>query len=219
MSTSVAASLPARLGAELPLKFALLVTLSVAFCVFYFGLQHVAMFPVRRVPETFVDRAVLFDPGWVWTYQSIYLVMPVLPWLATDRDQLARYAHGFALLSVGCFAVFLFVPVEGPRPAVIPDHWGYQFLVSYDSKLNAFPFMHVGLTVYTFLVGYELLRERLDWGGRRFFALVAFSWTTLILYAMLATKQHWAVDLPPGMIAAWGAYKWAWRPPLGGSTS
>ena len=104
------------------------------------------------------------------------------------------------------------MPVEGPRPAVIPDHWGYQVLVSYDNKLNAFPSLHVALTVYTFLVGYELLREKLNLRGCRFFALVAVGWTTLILYATLATKQHWAVDLPPGMIAAWGAYKWAWRP-------
>jgi membrane-associated phospholipid phosphatase len=215
MSYSCSGSLLAHLKSEVSLKLTLLVTLSSAFCVFYFGLQSIVMFPVRHPPEIFLDRIVRFDPRWIWVYQSIYLLMPALPWLATQRAQLVCYTRGFVFLSGVCFAVFLFMPTAGPRPPDMVEHWGYQLLVSYDGEVNVFPSLHIALTVFTLLFGYELMHERLGPRGRRFFVLVAVGWTAMISFATLATKQHWAVDLPAGAIVAWLAHLWAGHIPHG----
>ncbi len=211
MSSFFSGLLPARLKTEVSLKLWLLLTLSSVFCVFYFGLQSVELFPIRHPPEIFLDRIVRFDPRWTWVYQSIYLLVPVLPWLATEREELVRYIRGFVFLSGVCFSVFLFIPTEGPRPSAIVAHWGYQLLVSYDSEMNVFPSLHIGLTVFTFLFGYEILHKSLQPRGRRIFVLVAVGWAVMVSFATLATKQHWAVDLPAGAVVAWVAHLWAGR--------
>jgi hypothetical protein len=201
-----------RLGAHLPAKIGVLLGLTVGICVPYFALQRVEVFPAWTQPVTRFDRWVAFDPGWVWAYQSLGLLVPIVPLLAVRREELVRYAKGLALLCGTCFAVFLLVPVHGPRPGLLPDHGMYRLLIDFDRPANSLPSLHAGLTVYTFLCGYWVLREELGRRARAVYAVAACLWTAVILYATLATKQHWAMDLPPGALAAWIAYRWAWRP-------
>ena len=47
--------------------------------------------------------------------------------------------------------------------------------------------------------------------ARRWLAAGALVWGGLIVYSTLATKQHWLLDLPPGMAIAWAAHRLAWR--------
>ena len=62
------------LAAHWRYKAALSVALTLAFCVPYFLLQHVVIFPVRRLPLSLVDLSIPFSPGWVWIYQSVYVL-------------------------------------------------------------------------------------------------------------------------------------------------
>ena len=87
-------------------KAALSFALTLAFCVPYFLLQHVVLLPVRRLPLSLLDLSIPFSPGWVWIYQSVYVLISIVPWFANSTDDLHRYArcrHTSALRSSCCF--------------------------------------------------------------------------------------------------------------------
>ncbi len=193
------------------LKVAVLLGLAIGICVPYFGLQQVELSAPVTPPTTPLDVWIPFDPSWVWAYQSIALLVPLFPLLARSRDQLVRYAKGLAFLCLPCFAIFLVFPAEGPRPGILPDYQSYQWIVSVDRPTNALPSLHAGLTVYSLLFGGRILRA--DVGPRtwRVYMVVAVVWAGAILYATIAIRQHFAIDLPPGMLLAWLADRWAWR--------
>lgn len=200
-----------RTLAELQLKLALSLALTAFFCVPYFVLQATPLFPVRTLSPTWIDRAVAFSPGWVWVYQSVYLLLAVVPWLATSRDVLFRYARGFVWVASFAFACFLLVPVAGPRPAEIPTSGMFALLVSYDGPLNSFPSLHCGLAAYTCMLATDMSRDSLPARRRQVVLGALASWLLLICYATLATKQHYAVDVPPGILLGWLGHRWAWR--------
>jgi len=200
-----------RLRAQLPAKLAVWLGLALGICIPYFTLQRLALFPRRAVPVLALDHAIDFQPGALWAYLSVGLLVPLAPLLATRRSELVRYARGLALLCVACFVAFLFVPVEGPRPAVPPDHRAYQWLVALDRPANSFPSLHAGLALYSLLFGLRVLRGALAPAARRAVTGLGTLWVALILYSTLATRQHWAIDLPAGMALAFAAYALAWR--------
>ncbi len=206
----LAAALRARAVPHLGAKVRVWLGLAVGICVPYFLLQHAVLWPPQRVPVTPLDGWVAFDPRWVWPYASLALLVPLAPLLALRRSELRRYAVGLALLCAACFATFLLFPVEGPRPAV-PVEGLYGWIVSVDRPSNSLPSLHAGLTVYSLLFGWRVLRDGLQDGGRRRVLAGAWLWGGLILYSTLATKQHWLVDLPAGALVAWGAHALAWR--------
>ena len=201
----------ARLRLELGPKVGVLLGLTVGICVPYFLLQRGTLFPLRTLPRTGLDAWIGFDPVWVWVYATIAVLVPLLPLQATSREELVRYAKGLALLCAACFAIFLLFPVEGPRPLAPPDQASYRALISVDSPTNSMPSLHAALTLYSFLFGHRVLRNVLGSAGRAAYALGAVAWTGAILYSTLALKQHWALDLPPGLALAWLAHRWAWR--------
>jgi hypothetical protein len=201
-----------RLRAELPAKLAVWLGLAVGICVPYFALQRWSPLPARSLGATALDRVVAFDPHWIVAYLSLGLLVPLAPLLAADRDALARYTRGLALLCLACFAVFLCFPVEGPRPAPLEgDHPLYRWLVGVDRPTNSLPSLHAGLTVYSLLFAARALRGAGGSGVRLALCAAGALWGAAILYSTLATKQHWALDLPPGVLLAAGAHALAWR--------
>jgi hypothetical protein len=205
-------ALGTRLRAELPAKLAVWLGLAVGICVPYFALQRFALLPARALRPTALDGAIAFDPHWIAAYLSLALLVPLAPLLAADRDALARYARGLAVLCLACFAVFLLFPVAGPRPlAAEGDHALYRWLVGVDRPTNSLPSLHAGLTVYSLLFAARALRGAFPAGVRRALFAAGALWGAAILYSTLATKQHWALDLPPGVLLAAGAHALAWR--------
>jgi membrane-associated phospholipid phosphatase len=190
------------------MKAALSAGLTLFFCVPYFTLQRFTVFPARTLPLSAIDRAIDFDPRWVWAYQSVYLLLAIAPWMVTSRSELRQYARGFLLLSVVGFVFFLLLPVRGPRPDVEAADFMYRILQWYDRPLNCFPSLHVGLAAYTVLFGARLSRGRMTVSTRRAVVSLAWLWTTLIAYAALATKQHYAIDLPAGTLLACVCHWW-----------
>jgi membrane-associated phospholipid phosphatase len=191
-------------------KLAVWLGLAVGICVPYFSLQRASTFPVFPVPETSLDRAIAFQPDWIWIYVSIFALVPLAPALAPDVPALRRYTTGLACLCVPCFALFWLLPVEGPRPALLPDHALYGWIVSVDRSTNSLPSLHAGLALYSLLFLGRVLHPTTG-ATRSGLRLAGWLWGAAILYSTLATKQHWAVDLPAGMAIAWGAHRLAWR--------
>lgn len=199
--------LRARLRAHLGPKICVLLGLSLGICIPYFGLQQIERSALHSVPLTAIDRAIPFEPAWTWAYISLALLVPLAPLLSTTTVQLARYAGGLALLCLPCFVIFFLFPVEGPRPALLPDDALYRWIVGVDRPSNSMPSLHAGLTVYSLLH----LRRVLDARHHPVIERVGWVWGLAIVYSTLATRQHWVVDLPVGMLIAWAAHSIAWQ--------
>jgi len=191
-------------------KAALSVALTLAFCVPYFLLQRVVIVPVRHLPLSVVDRSIPFDPGWVWIYQSVYVLVSAVPWFATATGDLNRYARGFLLQAYIGFAVFLLFPVAGPRPETATGDVMFRLLLSYDSPLNSLPSLHVGLAVYTVLVAARLSRAMLPPAQCVGIVGAASAWCVAIAYSAIATRQHYAIDIPAGALLALLCFQWSW---------
>jgi hypothetical protein len=186
------------------LKLRLYLALSAAFCVCYFTLQRFPLLPTRALPLTALDRAIGFHPGAIYVYQSVYLLIPLFPFLATTRRQLTQYTRGFVWLCGVSFLIFLLVPVVCPRPDEATSVAMFQLMTSYDGKINTIPSLHVGLSVYSVLFGARLAR---DVPHLRPIVWIGAVWAATIAYSALATKQHYAVDVPPGAALAWMAHR------------
>jgi hypothetical protein len=190
----------ARLRAHWKFKLGLSVLLNALFWAGYGYLGRYALFPLRTIPLTWLDRNIPFQPEpWAWVYLSQFLLTGILPWLLAGRDEIRRYATSVGVLSLSSFLIFLFLPVASPRPDLAATTGAMRFIAAYDGSLNAFPSLHAGFLV---------LMARLAWrmGGpvRTPLAVTAgIGWGGAILYATLATRQHYALDLAAGAGLGW----------------
>jgi len=184
------------------LKIQLTIALLILFDVPYFLIGHYPVFPVHTLPLSAIDRAIGFHPaGWVWVYQSFYLLLNLVPWLAREPFELKRYLRGFVIVSIVSFACFVTYPIRGPQPDPHDAGGMYWVLRQYDVTLNSLPSLHAGLLVYTVCFARRI-------GVLRISFIV---WTMLILYATLATKEHYLIDIVAGSVLAFLADAWVWR--------
>jgi hypothetical protein len=203
--------LAARLRAHLLTKITMFLLLAVGIVVPYFSLQRGQLFPPREPIVTALDGWIPFQPAWAAAYLSVCLLVPLFPLLALRREDVWRYLRGLVALCVPCFLFFLFLPMPGPRPEA-PDAGGvYGWIVGVDETWNAFPSLHAGLVLYSFLYGRRAIGADLSPRARRVVGALSALWGALILYGTLATKQHWVADLPPAFVLAWWAHRYAWR--------
>ncbi len=189
-------------------KVRVLLGLSVGICVPYFALQRLAPDPLRVIPEIWLDRVIGFDPAWTPLYLSVCALVPLSVLLANRDAQPKAFARGLAALCGVCFVGFVFVPAVGPRPSaeIIAGLEGaYPWLVSVDGARNAFPSLHAGLTV--FCMSFALRVTQAPFGLRA----LGWCWAAAVLYATLATKQHFALDVMVG--GAVGALAYVWSRP------
>lgn len=194
-----------RLSLLWPLKAFLLLALTVLFCLPYLYLGHHAFFRIHIPASLPIDRWAGYDPRWVWAYQSVYLLTSTLPWLATCRDQLRRYVNGFAFLSATCLLVYVFFPTACPRPPVTAPSGMYSLLLFYDGPYNAFPSLHAGFLYYTLAFALRVCPR-----PPQLAIAILIPWSLLILWATLATKEHYFIDLPAGIALAVVADRAAW---------
>jgi membrane-associated phospholipid phosphatase len=196
-------SIVRRLRSEMALKLVLLVVLNLWVYLPYLFLQRHHFFPATNMPSSFFDRIIPFSDQAVWLYLSIYLLMPVGPFLMNSRKQIFHYAIGIVLISLLANAIFLFWPTSCPRPVVQGTNVAYQTLISIDNSFHAFPSLHAAFAVYSALCGGLVLREL---GSRNFWRISLWFWVCLILYATLATKQHVSADIIAGSALGFGIY-------------
>ncbi|MDB6064194.1 MAG: phosphoesterase, PA-phosphatase related protein [Pedosphaera sp.] len=189
-------------------KLALTAMLNVFFWGPYLFLSRHALLPVHSLPMMSVDKWAGFQPHpWAWIYESNFLLAGIVPWLITTREGLRRYALGFAMMAGVSFVIFALFPVASPRPANLESSPFLIFITRVDGPLNAFPSLHAGCVVYTLALVRRLFGQRLNY----FVAAMLLVWAGLILFATLATKQHYAIDLLAGGLIG-GVADWlAWR--------
>jgi membrane-associated phospholipid phosphatase len=197
------ATLVGRLKSELVLKLIFLVTLLALVYAPYFFLQRHHFFATNDVPVSFFDRLIPFSDQAVWPYLSIYLLMPVGPFLMKHRDQIFGYVTGAVLISLVADIIFLFWPTTCPRSPAASTNMAYLALTAVDNSFHAFPSLHAAFAVYSALCAGLVFRE-LGVGRRWRFGI--WVWTFWILYATLATKQHVLMDILAGSTLGFMAY-------------
>lgn len=200
-------SLMERLRSNLGLKILLLLTLPALVTVGYLGIQREVIFPVRKVPLAWFDRAIPFQPPWIWAYLSLYLLNPIGPLFARSRQDLLRYARGILFLFACGFVCFVLFPVAGPRPLSTDSYWLYQRLIEIDRPYNSFPSLHAGCAVYAVLFAAYASADTSRRILRTGLLSMGWIWVAIILYSTVATRQHFFLDLPGGMLLAWLAYR------------
>jgi hypothetical protein len=191
-------------------KVLMLLLLVPLFNLFYFLPQWVGWRIPGRLPMTVIDRIVPFEPAWVYVYVSMYVMLTIPPLLTARGGALCRYAIGATIMFLGAAVAFLLWPVAYPRPAPPADGPAlYLAIVSVDRPINSIPSLHAGIVAYTLVFAGRALAD-LSRPARRAILLVGALWSALILYGTLATKQHYLLDLPPGILLAWVAHRLAW---------
>jgi len=207
-SIPLLARVPKRFGS----KLLLLVLLAPLLNLCYFLPQWLPLFrTAHRIPVTPIDRLMPFNPWWVYAYLSMYVMILIPPVLAVSGDQLRRYAIGMAVMFVAAAVCFFLYPVAYDRPPY-PTGAGplYRLVVRMDQPINCIPSLHAGMTVYAMLYAARILAADPP-PVRNIMLVLGWIWAALILYATLATKQHYFLDLPAGAMLAWVSHWVAWR--------
>jgi membrane-associated phospholipid phosphatase len=196
-----------RLRSHWGLKLFLLLTLPTVATAAYLLIQRTIVFPTHSLPFFWIDRVIPFQPSWVWAYLSLHLLHPIGPLLTRSRKDLVRYTRGIAFLFVFGLFCFVILPAAGPRPANESGHWLYDRLISVDRPFNSFPSLHAACAVYAVLYAAYASADSSRPGLRKVLLSLAWLWVALILYSTVATRQHFAIDLLPGIFLAWLAQR------------
>src|SRR4030066_704386 len=197
-STQEAAWLGPRLTAHWRFKLMAGAIIVIAFFIGYFLLLNIHFFPVREMPVTALGRLIPFQPGALPLYLSLYLYIPLAPWLLDNKRDLNACCLAVSGLALVGLPLCLFWPTSVPRP----DSAAYRPLIAIDKPRNVCPSLHAAFAVFSAICVDRLARHLGDRGLAR---SLSWLWGLGILYAPLATKQHVAVDLVAGTVlgAAW----------------
>lgn len=186
-----------RLLAQWRLKALLCILMTGAFATGYLCLQRFPLFDVAPAPQLALDRRIPFLPGSVWVYESLWLAMPVGPWLMTTSSELWRCARSAAAVMAVAFLVFLFLPTSCPRPEGVQTNALYRALVRFDGENNAFPSLHVAFAV----LGAAWFSAALpDGRWRALLRCCVWAWAGTIVLSTLLTRQHVIVDVAGGLV-------------------
>jgi membrane-associated phospholipid phosphatase len=198
-------------------KLLLTVAVSWLFWTGYSLLARHARFALWTPPPLWPDTTIPFQPEpWAWIYLSQFVLAGVLPWMIDSREILRRYLAGVTLMSGVSFAVFLFVPVASPRIVDVSELRGaMRWIVVLDGPMNAFPSLHAAFLVFLAGMAARMFRASL----RTWIVLAGAGWGAAILYATIATRQHYAADLIAGGVVGALADWLAWRRAAGVSAA
>jgi membrane-associated phospholipid phosphatase len=142
-----------------------------------------------------------FDEFFHFFYFSYYLIIPLTGILLYRKDikLFESFVFQLSALFYVCYAIFIFLPVEGPIPLrneYYLQHGLFRSIVDFlwakgETPGSAFPSSHVAVT---FLVAW--------WGSSHFERLRIFYWLTC-LFLSIATVYcmfHYAVDVIGGLL-------------------
>ena len=192
-----------RLSALWWLKLVLLLLLNLIVFAPYHFFQHHQFFPTTVVQPSFIDRLLPFLDWSVVAYLSIYLLMPIGPFLMKRREEIVCYSIGVVSLGIVADLVFLFWPTVCARPDAPGANPIYRALVQFDRPYHAFPSLHAAFAIYSALCGMRVFGEM---GIRNLVRAVFSIWALVILIATLTTRQHVFIDIVAGSFLGFAAY-------------
>jgi membrane-associated phospholipid phosphatase len=159
--------------------------------------------------KTHADDKIPFRPQWIWVYSGLYY--PVIIFLVFTMRSFAQFnytAFNFLLLLAMQVTVFYVFPVRTPERwrsydvTSSPSARFLGFVQKYDGRPNSFPSMHVSVAMLTSLHLYQNIAQ--DVGP---YAYLSFLFPVLIATSSLYTKQHYVVDLLPGVMLGYANFE------------
>lgn len=187
-----------RINLNIKLKIKLTFILTFAVYSLYLFIQRHPLFPVTVMNLTAIDIMIPFVPEAVYLYESIWFLMPIAPWLMKSKKELYQYVQGIIFISIICFSIFSLYPTSMPRPEKINDiNLLYSYLIRFDRQLNAFPSLHVALTIFHGVYIHKVIREGVISNK---ILILAWLWAAGIIICTLLTKQHMIFDVFGGLI-------------------
>ncbi|QGT78389.1 phosphatase PAP2 family protein [Guyparkeria halophila] len=171
--------------------------------LFFMAYFHLLAAPVTEplvMPQTWVDRQVVFEPAFFYLYASLWVYVSLVPALMPDRATLVRYGLAIGALCLAGLAVFLAFPTSIERdPTLWAGEPAFAWLAAVDSSGNAFPSLHVATALFSAFWMDRLIRAigMPDW-----WRVVSALWALGIVYSTLAIAQHVFLDVVGGVILA-----------------
>jgi membrane-associated phospholipid phosphatase len=186
-----------RVRSQWARKLAISAGLIAAFGVLYVLPQRYPRFAVTALQPTRLDRVIPLMPQAVWLYDSLYLLMPIGPWLLRTRAALNRYTKGFLLMTTVASLFFVFWPTSVTRPSEAPDgNFLYASLLWLDNGRNAFPSLHAAYALFHAACCHVVFR-RGTW--HNVWRTLFWTWALAIAASTLLIKQHVAMDVVAGI--------------------
>jgi membrane-associated phospholipid phosphatase len=148
-----------------------------------------------RLDKSVVDDWIPFLAWTIWVYASYYLLL-VLAVLLPDDKRRSDAAYALALAAIIGAVIFTLWPNSVMRQSPAFDGatgFLWRLLFSVDTPMNALPSLHVANTC---LAAIAL------WSRRGLWRIIAPVWATLVILSTLTTKQHYAIDVPGGVLLA-----------------
>ena len=169
------------------------------------GLLLIALFmlPARfhlgepaMLERSVVDDWIPFLEWTIWIYVSYYLFLILAVWLPDDDRLRSDAAYGLVLAGLIGLIIFTLLPTSVVRPS--PSAAGatglvWRMLFSVDTMVNALPSLHVANTC---LAAAAIASRSRTW------RIIVPVWAAMIILSTLTTKQHYAIDVPGGLLLA-----------------
>ena len=171
---------------------------------FYFWAQRSTFVKPRKI-LTFIDSWFGYHPSWVWIYSFLYYIFIILIVLTIkDMRHFTYVVFSYLMLFGMHMPFFLFFPIE------VPKEWRLniknknssekflKFIHKYDAPTNCFPSMHISIATLTSLHIIMNVPQ---------LKLLAVAFLVLISLSTMYTKQHYFLDIAPGALFGWIAFK------------
>lgn len=200
-----------RIGTLWFLKMTGTIAWIVVFFWLYFAvLRHPAPgAAMQPMPFTAADAWIGIHEWAVVPYCSLWVYASLAPALLA-RDELGTYVRSAFLLSVIGLACFWAFPTQVPDLRIdwAAQYPWLQFLKSRDVNGNACPSLHVGFVVLSAaFIARTLARVQ----APRALRVANLAWAAIVVWSVLATRQHVLIDVLGGVAAALLAL-WAGAP-------
>ena len=180
------------------------------FTVFFltYYLYKIIPYPRYLQLETWFDRAVPYVAGsWVLYYFGFFYIFiwgAAGIWFMSTRA-LRRTILVYVVLVLSGGVLHLLLPSDSPWPLVGDLSWVQRNFKNFVGiqPLAGFPSMHAALAVLSAFIGFYVFRSRF----RRILSAVL---AALVCISIITAKEHWAIDVPAGILLGLGA-GWVWR--------
>jgi len=189
-----------------------LTQLAVFYVTYY--LYKVIPYPGYLELETWFDTAIPYIE-WSWAIYYFGFVY-ITVWGAAGIWYMSTWAlRRTILVYVGLVLsgglLHLLLPSDSPWP-LIKDLSSAQNSFKNAcaiEPLAGFPSMHAAMSVLPAFIGFYLFRSR-------FHRILSAVLATLVCISIVTAKEHWAIDIPAGMvlggIAGWVWWRYVWLP-------
>jgi len=178
------------------------------FWLYFWVMRHPAAGSATRLmPVTWIDRLVDVHEWALLPYASLWFYVGLAPAFAKDRAELITYSRSAFVLCAGGLLFFWLVPTAVPGFSVDWNTYpALSFLKARDGGANAFPSLHVAFAVHSLVF---IRRALLAVVAPLATHLANWAWAAVILWSVIATRQHVFVDVVGGIAAGMASLAFA----------